>query len=171
MVLVLGAATVALSPRVYLFTPSVTVYVVVCVRLLTCVSHAVASDELWRFNTSKRAWDRVDNTGANGIGPTGRYDHVMTSVGDDLWLHGGYSFDGGSLGDLWRFSTRTHGWELVHDRPELSDILDNGPVPSPRYTHAMTSVGQDLWMYGGEAGASGEGDTCSSPAALLQLLR
>jgi hypothetical protein len=35
----------------------------------------------------------------------------------------------------------------------------------------MTSVGQDLWLHGGEEyGQSGEGDSYSSPAALLLLL-
>jgi hypothetical protein len=47
------------------------------------------STELWRFDTRTRLWDRVDNTVSNGAVPSGRKDHVMTSVGLDLWLHGG----------------------------------------------------------------------------------
>jgi hypothetical protein len=63
---------------------------VVCVRLMTGVSHAGGlSAELWRFPTSTRGWERVNNTAANGAGPTARYGHVMTSVGLDVWLHGG----------------------------------------------------------------------------------
>ncbi len=60
----------------------------VCVRLMTCVSHA-GSSELWRFSTSTRGWERADSTAANGAGPSARFGHVMTSVGLDLWLHGG----------------------------------------------------------------------------------
>ena len=88
----LGAAAVAtLRQCVSLFAPSVTVCVVVCVRLTTCVGHAVAriSDELWRFSTSTLGWERVDSTAANGAGPSGRDYHVMSSVGLDLWVHGG----------------------------------------------------------------------------------
>ena len=53
-----------------------------------CV-HAGRSDELWRFSTSTREWDRANSTAANGAGPSARSDHVMTSVGLDLWVHGG----------------------------------------------------------------------------------
>jgi hypothetical protein len=47
------------------------------------------SAELWRFSTSTRGWERVDGTEANGTGPSARINHVMTSVGLDLWVHGG----------------------------------------------------------------------------------
>jgi hypothetical protein len=57
----------------------------VCVRIIPGVYHA----DLWRFSTSTRGWERVDNTAANGAVPSGRASHVMTSVGLDLWLHGG----------------------------------------------------------------------------------
>jgi hypothetical protein len=62
---------------------------VVCVRLMTCVPHAGSSAELWRFSTATLGWERVDSTAANGAGPSARYQHVMTSVGLDLWVHGG----------------------------------------------------------------------------------
>jgi hypothetical protein len=68
----------------------VTVCVVVCVRLMTGVPHAGSySAELWRFSTSSHGWERADSTVTNGAGPSARYSHVMTSVGLDLWLHGG----------------------------------------------------------------------------------
>jgi hypothetical protein len=56
---------------------------------MTSVPHAVFSAELWRFSTSTRVWERADSTSANGAGPSGRTNHVMTSVGLDLWVHGG----------------------------------------------------------------------------------
>jgi hypothetical protein len=93
-----AAAVAALRQRVCLFSPSVTV----CVRLMTCVPHAALgrSDELWRFSTSTCVWEQVDSTAANGAGPSGRGGHVMTSVGLDLWVHGGYHFTGnGSIGE------------------------------------------------------------------------
>ncbi len=85
-----GAAAVAvMRQRGCLCAPSVTVCAVVCVRLMTCVPLAAPSAELWRFSTSSRVWELVDSTAANGAGPRARRCHVMTSVGLDLWLHGG----------------------------------------------------------------------------------
>ena len=76
-----------------------TVVVVVCVRIMTCVCSAVDlcavpyagidSTKLWRFDTSTLRWETVNNTAVNGAGPSGRSFHVMTSVGRDLWMHGG----------------------------------------------------------------------------------
>jgi hypothetical protein len=66
---------------------------------MTCVSHAGSSDEMWWFSTSTRGWERVDKTLSNGAGPSARFGHVMTSVGLDLCVHGGYGYgeilDGG----------------------------------------------------------------------------
>jgi hypothetical protein len=93
-----GAAAVAvLRQKGWFFAPSLTVCVVVCVRLMTSVPHAGLSAELWRFSTSTRVWERADSTAANGAGPSGRSSHVMTSVGLDLWVYGArytYSSEG-----------------------------------------------------------------------------
>ncbi len=85
------------NAAVCLCGPSLTVCdAVVCVRLMTCVPYvggvSGGSAELWRFKTSTRGWERVDNTTTNGAGPIGRRSHVMTSVGLDLWLHGGLTY-------------------------------------------------------------------------------
>ncbi len=89
------AAAAALRQRVFLFTPAATVCVVVCVPRMTCVTtHVGRSDELWRFSTSTRGWERVDNISSNVAGPSARSGHVMTSVGLDLWVHGGYTDSG-----------------------------------------------------------------------------
>ena len=86
-------AVAALRQRACLFAPSVTVCAAVCVRLMTCVTQTVWSEEMWRFSTSTRVWEQVD-TAANGAGPSARSYHVMTSVGLDLWVHGGQTSSG-----------------------------------------------------------------------------
>jgi hypothetical protein len=127
---------------------------------MTYETHA-ASSELWRFDTRTGGWESINT---KGVEPEGRDSHVMTSVGVDLWLHGGQaSYDSSgarSRGDLWRFDTSTRGWEPV----------TFGYGPNRRYNHVMTSVGRDLWLHGGETGDSGEGDGCFSPVELLLLL-
>jgi hypothetical protein len=89
-----AAAVAAMRQRECLCAPSVTVCAVVCVRLMTCVPYAGLSAELWRFSTSSRVWELADSTAANGAGPSARDGHVMTSVGLDLWLHGGITETG-----------------------------------------------------------------------------
>ena len=63
------------------------VFPVVCAALDVCVTHAGYSNELWRFSTSTRVWERVDTPATNR--PSGRGGHTMTSVGLDLWVFGG----------------------------------------------------------------------------------
>jgi hypothetical protein len=70
------------------------VCVVVCVRPMTFVPHAGYSAELWRFSTSTHVWERANSTAANGALPSARSGHVMTSVGLDLWVHGGSTGSG-----------------------------------------------------------------------------
>ena len=54
------------------------------------------SSELWRFTTSTRVWELVDTT-VNDVGA--RVGHTMTSVGLDLYIHGGYATKSASSGE------------------------------------------------------------------------
>ena len=60
-----------------------------------------------------------------------------------------------SSAELWRFSTSSRVWELANS------TAANGAVPSARDGHVMTSVGLDLWLYGGDTD-SGERDVCGT---------
>ena len=101
----------------------------------------------------------------------------MTSVGLDLWVHGGETgwtkfgekcptcSDPPFVSDeVWRFSTSTRGWERV------DKIAVNEARPGGRAGHTMTSVGLDLWLFGGISNDYGEGDSYSSLATLMLLL-
>ncbi len=55
--------------------------------------------ELWRFDTSTRRWEKVKNTAANDDVPSSRVNHVITSVGLDLWIHGGFADADSGEGD------------------------------------------------------------------------
>ena len=39
-----------------------------------------------------------------------------------------------------------------------ADAGVTGPLPSARYDHSMTTVGQDIYIFGWEAGKVGEGE-------------
>ncbi len=60
--------------------------------------------------------------------------------------------------ELWRFSTSTQVWQLV----DFTAV--NEARPSARAKHTMTSVGLDLWVFGGSTllQTSGEGCGCWS---------
>ncbi len=60
--------------------------------------------------------------------------------------------------ELWRFSTSTQVWQLV------DFTAANEARPSARAQHTMTSVGLDLWVFGGSTllQTSGEGCWCWS---------
>jgi len=47
---------------------------------------------------------------------------------------------GGSLGDLWVWSTVDHKW---------TEVEVGTPAPIARSGHAMTVVGQQIFLYGG----------------------
>jgi hypothetical protein len=70
--------------------------------------------ELWRFGTSTRRWEKVKNTAVNGAAPSSRTGHVITSVGLDLWIHGGLAdSDSGEGGTCSRPSPSVL-WLLLH---------------------------------------------------------
>ena len=55
----------------------------------------------------------------------------------------------GYLGDLWVWSTVDHKW---------TEVEVGTPAPSARSGHAMTVVGQQIFLYGGYGGDSGSGE-------------
>jgi hypothetical protein len=56
--------------------------------------------------------------------------------------------------ELWRLSLATLEWTKI-------EVPSGGVRPSARARHTMTSVGLDLWVYGGYTN-SGEGDSCTT---------
>ncbi len=69
-----------------------------------CLPRAGVSDDLWRLSLSTLEWTNIEVV-PGGVRPSGRENHVMTSVGLDLWVHGGLSVDSGE-GDGCMWNTR-----------------------------------------------------------------
>ncbi len=58
---------------------------------VTCTGVSVlVSDELWRLCLTTLEWTLIE-VPPDGVRPRRRFGHVMTSVGLDLWVHGGDS--------------------------------------------------------------------------------
>jgi hypothetical protein len=66
------------------------------------LSRAGFSDELWRLSLATLEWTSM--VVVNGARPSPREGHVMTSVGLDLWVHGGLtdSGEGDTCEHTWR---------------------------------------------------------------------
>ncbi len=61
---------------------------VACVRIVTCACRVGRTNDLWRLSLATLDWTSIE-VAPGGSGPSARQRHVMTSVGLDLWLHGG----------------------------------------------------------------------------------
>ncbi len=51
------------------------------------------SNDLWRLSLATLEWTSIE-VGSGGARPSARTSHVMTSVGLDLWVHGGNTGSG-----------------------------------------------------------------------------
>ncbi len=60
----------------------------VCADCDLCLPRAGLSNDLWRLSLATLEWTSIE-VAPGGVGPSARSGHVMTSVGQDLWLHGG----------------------------------------------------------------------------------
>ena len=54
--------------------------------------------------------------------------------------------------ELWVFSTTSKEWTL------LSTTTGGGEGPSARFGHAMTAVGSDIYLHGGDTDTYADGD-------------
>jgi hypothetical protein len=60
----------------------------VCADCDLCLPRAGHTNDLWRLCLTTLEWTSIE-VAPGGAGPSGRFGHVMTSVGLDLWVHGG----------------------------------------------------------------------------------
>jgi hypothetical protein len=58
------------------------------------LDRAGASNELFRFSTTEQKWEQLDAPRVSGSPPSRRSGHGMVAVGSDLYVFGGYVFDG-----------------------------------------------------------------------------
>ena len=105
--------------------------------------------------TSTGAYTRLDAQSAGGDSPSARSQHAIAAVAQEIFLFGGQDSGDGVvtenpqvLGDLWVWSTVDRKW---------TEVEAGTPAPSARYGHAMTAVGQQIFLYGGDKG-SGYGE-------------
>ncbi|CAI5494305.1 unnamed protein product [Closterium sp. Naga37s-1] len=80
-------------------------------------------------------------TGATGV-PVARYRHAAAALGSSVFVFGGTSHPHAPpLTSLQVFSARSFSW--------LPDPVVSGQMPAPRHSHAMATVGNRVYLFGG----------------------
>jgi hypothetical protein len=74
--------------------------------------------------------------------PSARVGHSVTTVGDSLFLFGGFDQVVGRRGDLWRWDDQAENW--IELNPTNS--------PSPRWGHTAVAADERLWVLFGQDG-------------------
>jgi len=125
-------------------------------------------NDLWEFNPTTKMWTWVSGSNTDhpmgvyfspGAVPGGRYAAVgwMDSSGN-LWLFGGYSYDGGWMNDLWEFNPTTRIWTWVSGSNIANTIGVYGTqgvpsasnVPGARaWPVSWIDRSGNLWLFGG----------------------
>lgn len=85
----------------------------------------------------------------SGVSPIGRAFHACSQVGHNIYVFGGYS-GCRALQDIYILDTGTVFLNFT-DLESLTwtNPLTRGPIPTPRFEHTMTSVGNFIVLFGG----------------------
>jgi len=76
------------------------------------------------------------------ISPSSRLGHTTAVIGSKIYLFGGRDSSKNDLGDIWCFDTLSSSWNCL-------EIPNNAPKPEPRSYHAMESIDQKIYIFGG----------------------
>ena len=94
-------------------------------------------NSMYKYDMSTESgWGTVTQ---KGDVPTPRdSQHTMPTIGDDLYLYGGYVKDANNgARDFYKFNAPTETWTRLTDGPFL------------RYYHSLVAIGTDIYLFGG----------------------
>ncbi|KAH7930534.1 hypothetical protein BV22DRAFT_1191146 [Leucogyrophana mollusca] len=100
-------------------------------------------NDTWAFDVNTKQWSELQ---CIGFIPSPRERHAAAAVDDVVYVFGGRGVDGKDLGDLAAFKVSDQRWFMF---PNM------GPAPSGRSGHAMASVGNRVFVLGGEPAPTG----------------
>ena len=95
-------------------------------------------NELWKYNPSDDTWEKTTPLEA---GPTRRIYGNLLSKNENLYLVGGYGYNGGldyydtSLGDVWKFDVKTNTWTLINWYNDKWFYITWYPIPAFFYNN------------------------------------
>jgi N-acetylneuraminic acid mutarotase len=100
-------------------------------------------NDLHSFNTKDLTWKKIE---AKNEGPSIRGGTTICSIGNTIYLHGGFS--GKELDDFYSLNLEELTWKKIDA---------NGDIPSARSVHTLLKVGNNLVTFGGEKEPSKKG--------------
>lgn len=133
-------------------------------------------NSLWKYNPTTNQWtwvkgdnivNQAGNYGTKGIENSGnkpgaRYgSRTWTDTNGNLWLFGGYGFDGsttGILNDIWKYNPSTNSWTWMKGDNTISQVGIYGTKgiasadnkPGARYfSTSWKDENDNLWLFGG----------------------
>ncbi|KAJ3750623.1 hypothetical protein DFH05DRAFT_1518765 [Lentinula detonsa] len=96
-------------------------------------------NDTWSFDLNTRKWSELT---CIGFIPAPREGHAAALVDDVIYVFGGRGVDGKDLNDLAAFKLSNQRWYMFQNM---------GPAPSGRSGHAMASLGNRVFVLGGES--------------------
>jgi hypothetical protein len=117
------------------------------------------------WNFKGQTGNSIDQAGTYSSGtlfPGSRTNPMTwTDASGNLWLFGGYGYDGGSpatlgfLNDLWMYSTSTGKWTFVSggltSMANQNGVYSGSPMPGGRQEAVgWADANGNLWLFGGE---------------------
>jgi hypothetical protein len=121
-----------------------------------CQSKGLLGD-LQSFSTRFHTWTSYGDTAELG-GPPARAYHVMTVLGDFVFVHGGLGANCTILGDFFALDTLGTGAGSV--LPAWTDLSAVANAPAPRFRHSAAAVTKSdgngvLYVFGGRSHLDG----------------
>ncbi|TIB86506.1 hypothetical protein E3Q06_01550 [Wallemia mellicola] len=96
-------------------------------------------NDVWMFDYTNKHWSELSCIGYH---PVPREGHSATIVKDVMYIFGGRGTDGKDLGDLAGFNILKRRWFAFQSM---------GPSPSGRSGQTMSTSGESVFVFGGEA--------------------
>jgi len=94
-------------------------------------------NDIWTYSPGSDKWTQLM---PYGDVPIARWGHSASVVGEDMYVFGGTNAAGSVLNDLWGYNFPYGVWQ------QLSPA---GKIPSARFTQTMVTIGDTVYMYGG----------------------
>jgi N-acetylneuraminic acid mutarotase len=101
------------------------------------------SNNFFVYDLKESKWSKIENIGDQK--PCSRVGHTSCVLSNKIYIFGGRVGVGmgeGSLSDLYEFDTLTYNWKLLDDGKSKN-------APISRSYHAMTSLSDRLFVFGG----------------------
>ena len=109
-------------------------------------------NNLYEFDTTICNLDKIDLISINGDNsniPSVRAEHSIVAIGTNIYIFGGYIFDGNNatyLGDLYKIDTNTYNSTKIQ---LVSIDGDDSNIPSIRKNHSMVAIESNIYIFGG----------------------